>query len=90
MVGNCSTSKNSSERRWPSRPSFLVLMEATSTVTSTEDWANCSAMTSWPSTAWKVPRTLEMPAWRTTKSTSEWAASRFQVPVVMACMGCSF
>ncbi|KLU09817.1 hypothetical protein ABL57_10200 [Kocuria sp. SM24M-10] len=80
IVGCCSTSKKSALRTWPSRSAFFVSMEAICTVAVSVESSTGSATRSWASTSPKVPRTFEMPAWRTVKATSEWAGSKVQEP----------
>jgi len=78
-LGWLSASKKSGERRWASRCSSPVLIEATSTVP--EAVAPDSEMSSLPSNVPKLPRTVAMPMCLTWNSTRECAGSTVQVPV---------
>jgi hypothetical protein len=80
IVGCSSTAKKSALRTWASRSAFFVSMEAIWMVAASVEFSTGSAICSCASTSWKLPRTLEMPAWRTLKPTSEWAGSKVQEP----------
>src|SRR5215213_3202092 len=68
-------------------------MLATLALASTDDWSTSSATVIVPDTSAKRPLTLLTIRCRTTKPTSEWLGSTFQVPGVrpsIVVMKCSF
>ena len=80
ILGWVSTSKESLERRWPSRCSSRVLMDERSTSTCTEEASGSSPMVMLPSKRSKLPFTLDTMRCRTLKPTSECDASIVQEP----------
>jgi len=76
MTGLVSTSKKSAERRWLSRASTPVSIDAVRMVTEAVEAARSSATVIVPSNSRKVPRTLAIPAWRVMKPISVWVGSR--------------
>ena len=80
--GNCSTSKKSALRTWPSRLASPESKLAAWMVAVTEERSRVSPRSAVAATSVNLPRTLLMPAWRTVKPTSLCEASRFQVPWV--------
>jgi hypothetical protein len=74
-----SASKKSVERRWPSRCSLFVVIDALLIRTFTRDSAGSSVVTISPENSVKLPRTLLI-RWRTLKPTAEWLGSMVQVP----------
>ena len=87
IVGCSSMSKKSLVRRWPSRPSSPVSIDAICTVAVTVDASGSSAVTMSAVKSPKRPRTLDTIMWRTVKPTVLWAASRVQVPAGMVVVG---
>ncbi len=74
-VGLFSASQKSALRRWLSRFSSPVLTDAASSSAVTAVDSRSSPTVMVPAVMASVPRTLEMPAWRTVKPTSEWPGS---------------
>ena len=82
--GNFSTSKKSAERRCASRCGVPVSMLEASMVASTDDRVRSpSSSAIAPVYLAKRPRTFETTMWRIEKLMPEWAASMFQLFVVM-------
>src|SRR5713226_4251581 len=84
IVGYLATSKKWSLRKSLSRSGTRVSTEATSIVTSTEDFAmslssNCTV----PLTFVNAPRTVEIARWRTANCAAEWFGSICQVEVAV-------
>src|SRR5690625_483973 len=75
QVGLFSASQKSALRRWLSRFSSRVSTEADWMVALTCEAAKFAATTPSPEYSVIWPRTLETPAWRTVKPTSEWPGS---------------
>ncbi len=94
IVGCSSMSKKSFVRRWPSRPSSPVSIDAICTVAVSVDSSGFSAVTMSALKSPKRPRTFDTIMWRTVKPTELWAVSNVQVPagmvvvVVLSLMGC--
>jgi hypothetical protein len=76
-----SASKKSAERRWSSRASSLVEIEAVLTRPKARLVERSSAISNVPSNSLNSPRTVAMPRCLTAKPTLEWAGSTVQVPV---------
>jgi len=75
QTGFFSASQKSALVRWASRSGFPVLTEAASISALTEESSMLSPTTREPETTARVPRTLEMPAWRTVKLAEVWVGS---------------
>jgi hypothetical protein len=75
IVGKCSASKKSAERRCSSRFTSPLSRDWTLTVASTEDWFGSSAMTTVPPLTPNRPRTLLIIRCRPVKVTPEWVGS---------------
>src|SRR5690625_6434142 len=81
-LGWLSASKKSALRRWLSRSSLLVVIEAVCRFASKRRSSAFSSTVSDPESSTNWPRTREMPAWRMVKPAEVWLASRGQVPGV--------
>jgi hypothetical protein len=75
QTGFFSTSQKSALLRWPSRSGLPVLMDAASSSALTEELSMSSPTVTTAVGTARLPRTLEMPAWRTVKVAEVWVGS---------------
>jgi hypothetical protein len=75
MVGYCSTSKKSAERRCSSRFTSPLCTDAAGMVASTCDCDRSSAITTVPPVSENLPRTLLTIRWRPVNDTPAWPGS---------------